>query len=179
MDALFENYYKRTKDVHRQIISYIFFRRPAAIAMIFALFCIFAYCVLSLFIPGKYSIGDTALMYIIIIIAAAAVKILRYLRTLGMSYKRDLENNGGEIADIRLVATGEGIEVFRSNTESSTQYSYRSVRKVIPTRCFYLLSTEAKQYIVFKKDGFVKGSPEEFLPFIKKMIERKPGPAPE
>ena len=169
MDILFENQYERTKKFHKEIYTYSFFKRPIMLALYIVLSFIFILCILSMLFLDIFQFENAARIVSIIPIVVV-VMIVRYFRVIDISYKRDLELNNGEPAKIIMTLTNEGIETCRANTESKNHISFQCIMKIITTHNYYLLLTEAKHYIVFKKDGFCKGTPDEFLSFIKGKI---------
>jgi len=96
MDILFENRYERTKDFHKEICSYSFFKRPLMIAVYIVLALIFILCILSLVFTGIYPFDNTAGFYLPFLAIVMVVIIVRYVRAVEISHKRDLEINNGK-----------------------------------------------------------------------------------
>ena len=170
MDILFENQYERTKDFHKEIISYSFFKRPLIMAVYIVLALIFVLCILSMLFPGVFPFDNIAGIYLPFLVIVVVVMIVRYVRTVEISHKRDLEINNNEPVEAKMILTNDAIETCRVNSESKNHISYQSIKKIISTHNYYVLLTEAKHYVVFKKDGFITGTPDEFLSFIKSKI---------
>ena len=170
MDIIFENQYERSKDFYKEMFTYSFFKRPPMMAAYIVFALIFVLCILSLLFPDMLLFDNTAGIYTPIFIITVVVMVIRYVRTVEISYKRDLEINNGEPVEIKIKLTSDVIETCRVNSESKNNISYQSVRKIITTRNYYVLLTEAKQYIVLKKTGFITGTPDEFLPFAKRKV---------
>ena len=171
MNILFENQYARTKDFHREIFLYSFFKRPSRVVLHVLLASIFILSILSLLFPGVFPFGNTAVIYLPFwVVVVAVMMIVRYVKTVEISRKRDLEINNGEPVEIKMILTDDGIESFRADSESKIHISYQNIKKIITIRNYYILLTEAKYYIAFKKDGFVTGTPDEFVSFIKSKV---------
>ena len=173
MNIFFENQYTRNKDYHKEIITYSYLKTPMSVVVYIIVALFFIPFVISLFFPSVLPFENSSKFYVLFLLIGPAVRITSYFKALEIGYKRDLENNNGEAIEIKIIATNDGIESCRVNSESNNHFSYKSIRKIIKTHNYFLLLTEAKQYIVFKKDGFIKGTPEEFLPFIKSKVTKK------
>jgi len=172
MDILFENRYERTKGFHKEIISYSFFKWLQSLAVYIVLTLIMIFCSLALLLPGVFSFDNTTRIFFLFLAIVVVMLIVRYVRTVEISYKRDLEINNGKPADIKVILTNDEIEVCSVNSGSKNHISYQHIRKIITTRNYYVLSTEAKHYIAFRKDGFVMGTPDEFISFIKSKVKQ-------
>ena len=170
MDILFENRYERTKAFHKEIISYSYFKRLQSLALYIVLTLIMVFCSLVLLFPAVLPFYKTAGIYLLFLAIFVVMMIVRYARTVKIGYKRDLEINNGKPAEIKMILTSDGIEACNVNSESKNHISYQSIRKIITTRNYYVLLTEAKHYVAFRKEGFVTGTPDEFVSFIKSKV---------
>ena len=160
MEILFENQYERTKEFHIEIITYAFFKRSVIVMFNIIFSQIIVICVLSFY-------GFHIEIYIFILIITVVRRIIRCVRAIHTSYKQDLENNNGEHLKIKIIVTKEGIADGFAHSESKNYTSYDSIRKIVQSKNYYALITEANQYLIFKKEGFIKGRSDEFLSFIK------------
>jgi len=173
VDTLFENEFVRTKNFHKEIVAYYFFKKPVMMAIHIILTIILIPCILSLFHPGMLMSGKNATSIIVLIATITIVAIIRYAQTVKISYNRDFETNQGEPCKIRMILTSDGIDFCRIGSDLKTHLSYLGIRKAFKTRNYYVLLTEENQYFALKKDGFVKGKPDEFLPFMKTKITKR------
>ena len=171
MDIFIENQYIRTKEFHKEILLHSLFKRPRMLVAYIALAVIFIVCIFSLPFPGILLYSSTAGIAIPFSIFIVVLLVIRYFRTVDICYKRDLEINNGEPVEVKMILTSDGIETCRVNSESKNHFSYNSVKKIITTRNYYALLTEAKYYIVFRKDGFITGTADDFLSFINNKIK--------
>jgi len=167
MDILFENQYTRTKESNKEIYLYYYFKRPKLLAIHIPIAIITILCVISLFIPSQFPFEFSTVILIIMCLSIYAITIIRYSRTAEINYKRDLETNNGEPIDIKMIVTSDGIDACRANPDSKSHVSFQSIREIMKTQNYYVLLTEARLIIAFKKDGFVYGTPDEFLEFLK------------
>lgn len=172
MDIIFENRYLRTKEVHKEIHSHYFFKRPLVIVEYILLALVMILCILSLPFPDVFPLRSVAIFWLPISVLAVAAMIIQYVKTVNISQKRDLEINDGKPVEVRMILTNDVIETCLVSPETKYHFSYHSIRKIMTTRNYYVLLTEAKHSIVFKKDGFVKGSPDEFLPFVRTKVNK-------
>ena len=176
MDTHFENRYERTKEFHKEIITYSIVKNPATLIAYIPLIIIFAMSIISLLSPGvlPFSLSrNSAIRNCTFLAVLAAVIIYRYIKTLKNDYKRDIETNNGEPMKVEMVLTDDGIGMYSIDQDAKAHIPYKSVTKIINTKNYYGLLTEAKQLMFFKKDGFIKGSPDEFLPFIRSKITER------
>ena len=142
MDILFENQYERTKNFHKELFSYSFFKRPLMMAVYIVLSLIIILCILSLLFSGVFPFDNTARIYLPFLVIVVILMVIRYVRTVEINYKRDLELNNGEPVEIKMILTNDGIEICRLNSESINHISYQSIRKIISTHNYYILLTE-------------------------------------
>ena len=171
LDILFENQYKRTKEFHKEVYSFSFFKQPLNMFIYIIVALVLTGCFLSVILPRVFPVDNSVWLYISVLVIVVAIRFVRYFRAVEISRKRDLEVNNGELVEMRIILTKEGIESCCVNSESKNHISYQSIRKIILIRHYYVLLTEAKHYIVLKKDGFVKGTPDEFLSFINSRLQ--------
>ena len=176
MDILFENQYEHTRefyeDFYKEFLSYTFFKRPIVIAVFIAFAVFLAHCAASVLINGVLPYGSKSGIYICIIIGSSAMWFVRYFRakkTYNM-YLRDMKIYNGEPASIKTILTNEGISATLADSEPKYLFPYQSIKKVTTTRRYYVLFTYSKQCMMFKRDSFVRGTPDEFLAFIKSIL---------
>lgn len=172
MEMLFENRYSRSKEFYREYLAYSYFLRPVFLILWTVFTLILILDVLSLPFPGILPYLSPSGIYIAVYTIISIFMIVRYFRAVDISYKRDLEINNGNPIGIMMIVTADEIEACFADSETGNHFSYQSVRRVKKTRNYYVLLTEAKHSIVFRRDGFVTGTPDEFLSFIKNRITK-------
>jgi len=169
-EILFINQYLRTKEMFKEIFQYSFTKSPRMIFIFIVVLVVIISSIFLIYSPGRFQFNYLAVIYLCIVAIFIFTLIFRYFQSINLSYKRDLEISNGVPAEIRMSLTDNTMESYNVFSESKFNISYKSVKKVIIIKNYYLLLTEAKHYIVIKKDGFIKGAPEEFLAFIQTKV---------
>ena len=167
MDILFENQYRRSKEFYREIHFYSYFGKPLLIAINILLVLAFTFGILSSLKILNHPIGSNKEFFIIFPVFIWVVTIARYIRGVRAQYRQDIETNNGEPSVIKLVFTNDGIDAIRNETEAKTHIPYDKIKKVVNTKHYSMLVTEAKQYIALKKDSFVVGTLNEYYAFLE------------
>ena len=160
METLFENSYVRDEKMLKEIYKYLFFKRKSMIvSYIILLLCFLANLLMALF--------DGFFNYFILIFIPLflAIRFFTYIRTVKIVLKRDAEMHDNEIL-IEAIATNEFIQNTASNG-SVIKLEYDKIKRVTQTKEFILLLSKAKLIYIFKKDAFTKGTPEDFIVFLK------------
>ena len=176
METFFENRYERTMEFHKEIVTHTMIKSPGALIGYIPLGMLLIISIMSLISPGTLPIhfsNTSAVRNISFFAILTAYIIARYIRAPKNDYKRDIETNNGEPMKVEMALTNDGVGMYSVNQDAKAHIPYKSVTKIITTKNYYGLLTEAKQIMFFKKDGFVKGSPDEFLPFIKSKVTER------
>lgn len=161
MDILFENSFIRTKELLKEIYRYFYFKRP--INIIFEV-------ILGLLFLGSIIFKIIYPYYNNVALIAAPIFIFWqfyfYFKSVNTMVKRDNEINGGNPIRIDTVVTDEFIQTTSSmGTVSKTPYS--NMRYAVQTKNCIILRSKANLLYVFGKDTFSKGTPDEFLSFLR------------
>jgi len=176
MEPLFENEIVCDRDVYKEYYKKICFRRPFAITvLVFFGTCFFASifllinqsCSIITSSQNLKSIPESIYFYSVLFPLFLALRIWQYFRIVKISLARDMEMNNGKTRELLRIVTPEKIEIACNADESKISYHWSSVKKVIETKNLIILLTEAKMGIIFKKDGFTKGTYEDFIFFLR------------
>lgn len=167
MDSLFENHYTHTKQYYKEFYAYFFFKRPLFVIINVILVLYFLCGILSLIFP--YYVGSEGLMALQIFLPLLVwlILLIRYIRTVNIRYKQDLELNGGQPLEVRLVVTEDGIDVCKVGSEGKNHLGFAKIKKTMRTKNYYILMTAAKLCCTFKTDGFAKGDLQGLLVFLR------------
>lgn len=160
MEALFENKFTRNKAMLKEIYGYIYFRRK------FSVICI-ALIILSAIFYTVLSVsnGTFEWLYPAFIVFFLLFRVFYYFRQINAVEKRDAEVYGKEIS-VEVSVTEEYIQNTAS-TGAVNKLEYGKVKRVYQTKNFILFHSKANLLYIFSKDGFTKGTKEEFIEFIK------------
>ena len=166
MDILFENRYKVTKAFFKEFYSYWLFTRPSRIVIHILLLA--GMVGVSLVLLRLESVSPAGICcYLSLYLVYWVTLIIQYVRGCNIQYKRRLEVSNGEPLEAKILVTEGGIESYNTGNENKIQISYDKIRKVIKTKHYYLLKSKAKLCWALKKDGFITGSLDEFLSFLR------------
>ena len=168
MEIHFENKYTRDKDSIREYLNYFCFKRPLLMVLNIFLAFIFLFTAASFFYPPIFPFSASKDLYIVLPLFIWTVNILRYFKALKLSVMRDREINNGNPIDMHYIVSDEKVEVCCESIETKNSVYLSQLKKVVKTKNFIILITEAKLSLVLKKDSFTKGTPDELLSFLRK-----------
>ena len=160
MEPLFENTYTADKSFYQEIYRYFYLSRPAAI-VIYVLSAVGFFIHLPLAIGGKnQSIGFMALA-----IALPLMNLILYFRHIRLSARRNNEISSVPISVSTLVHENS-LELAASNG-STINIELSKIRGAVQTKNYIVLRSDARLLYSFSKDGFTKGTKDEFIAFLK------------
>lgn len=160
MESLFENRYVRDKQLIKAICCYLYFGRRILIICQAILLTCFA-CSFLLAILG-YSINWIVLIGVPLYFV---YKLIVYFLQVKRMMQRDLEMYG-EVAFVETVVTEEGLHTTSSGG-TQMLLSYENITNVTKYKKYVLVFTKAKLMYILPKDGFTKGTAEEFVLYLK------------
>lgn len=160
MEILFENSYVRDKQMLKEIYKYYFFKRKSMVVSYIILFLCFLVNLLMALFDGIFNY-----FILVFIPLLLALRFFYYYRQVDIVLKRDAEMHDKEIT-IEVIATNEFIQNTASNG-SVNKLEYNRIKSVTQTKNFILLLSKAKLIYIFKKDNFTKGTPEDFIVFLR------------
>ncbi|MBQ3418340.1 MAG: YcxB family protein [Ruminococcus sp.] len=169
MEPKFVNRFQRSFDVEKELYLYLHITAPpmlisliilgvtAVVNLIVCLVCGLTYANLAVF----------AMCFIVLCII-----LYRYYAAIqaGRSRLKEETNNKGEIT---VTASLDGDELISESTarEEPVYVPFSQLKKVFVTKNFYMIQTEEKMVYVFKKGAFSVGKEEDFLPYVRQLIE--------
>ena len=162
MDSLFENNYTRTLAITKELYRYWSFKRPFLVVfdILFGLF--FVYHIIE-YVVYHYSYNLIMSIYAPLFFL---LQFYLYHRAAKTVIKRDMEIMNGRFMNIKIIATDQLIQNI-SSTGSISKVPYFKIEKVIQTKNLILLRSEAKLIYMLPKNSFTKGTPEEFIAFLR------------
>lgn len=121
-----------------------------AVGLIYANMAIFAMCGIALF-----------------------VLFFRYFAAMKAGKARHTEdtNNKGEIT-VTATLTDDELISESSDREEPINVPLSQFKTVFATKHYYMIQTDERMVYVFKKDAFTVGKEEEFLPYVRQIIEK-------
>ena len=168
METHFENKYTKDKESIREYLNYFYFRKPILMVLNIFFALIFVFTVASFFYPPIFPYSGLKALYIVLPLFIWTVTILRYFKALKLSVMRDREINNGNQIDMHYIVSDEKVEVCCESIETKNSVYLSQVKKVVKTKNFIILITEAKLSFVLRKDSFTKGTSEGLLYFLRK-----------
>lgn len=168
MEPIFENRFRQDKDYLKKLFSYIVFTQPRQVALYIFLAFVFLIGIMLQIFPPDFLPSGTTRLFVILPAIALLFNTFQYYLLVNTRYKQVLELNNGEPVDTATFVTEDGIVSGRLNSDEKNSISFAQVKRVIVTKEYFHLVTNAKIYYSLKTDGFVKGTAQGFLIFLKK-----------
>lgn len=169
MQTIFENQFTYTEDYYEEYYKYICFKRPIMLAVNIILSINFIVSILSIMFPQLNALDtNTAEANIATVFIIICLQIYVYFKSKKHAYKKSLEINEGKPRTLKILIHEKAISVFL-NSEKNISVEFKDIEKVIETKNYYILISKLKLEIVLKKDGFIKGSSNEFKQFLKQQ----------
>jgi hypothetical protein len=155
MEILFENTHVRTEDFVKEIFQYVLFKRKPLIVS--------GLLFLLTLILNAY-VGNWMLI-IILCIFLALFFAFAYSKNVKLTIRRDEEISPNPITVNTVVTDGYIQPAF--SVGSVYKIYFRDIKQAAQTKNYILLTTKAMQILAFRKAGFSKGTPEEFIAFLR------------
>lgn len=165
LEPIVENRYTQTKEFHKEMMKRKNLSKPVLAYIIIIIASTLQLVIFELNNPGMYSYVEFIMWGFLNV--PVVFLIIRYIRSVKLGYPRDLEANNGQPIEVRLILTSEGVDVSYGGCVPVSHTSYQKIRNIIGSRNYYYLIAESRNYIAFKKDGFVKGTQDEFLALLR------------
>lgn len=162
MESIFENQYTVSKDFYNEFFTYSYFKKPPLLFLNLLLAVGFIGEVVFLITGHR----NNSINFIVIVPLFWAINLIRFLRAKKNSIGSDFETNNGKPHEVKYIVTNEGINCYSITTGADIKIAFSLIKKAYITKNYYVLITPSKQCWIFKKDGFTKGSPNDFLPFL-------------
>ena len=164
METLFENTYKRTREVVTETMRYMYFQKPWSIVY-WAVLVGMTVFMTALIVWARYFSWMGAMYY-----ALAAYITLRNLyrfrKSIRLQIARDREQYGEEPVAVDTFFSQSGIGIH-PQAGKPVEIAYENIKYAAQTKQLIIFFTQAKLYHTVHKDGFTKGSAAECLAFLK------------
>ena len=161
MEPLFENRHIRNKAMFQEFGRYSMLHNPATI-----IFSICTVALLHLTVSDWFANETLSINYLFYICILWGSFIFVYYRSVDLSVKRELELNHGQPMEQHFFVNEDGFTA-QGPSGGTTEVSFDTIKKVRQTKHLILLCTKTKLFWAFPKQTFTKGTPEEFLAFLK------------
>ena len=96
----------------------------------------------------------------------ALLRIIMYRRIVKVSMARQKEISASGNILYTITVTEETI-THKNSLGSEYSIGFASIKKACQTKNYIVLQSEARQWYIFKKDGFVMGNCDDFLIFLQ------------
>lgn len=174
MQTIFENQFICTKEYYNEYYKYICFKKPIMIIINIILSINFIVSISSIIFPQLNMLeANTAETNIASVLIILCLQLYVFFRNKNLAYNRALERNKGNPMEVKILITEKDIDIF-TNSKKDMNIEFANIEKTIETKNYYTLVSKAKLAIVLKKDGFIKGTTNEFKKFLKqkKLIKK-------
>ena len=170
MKPEFENTFKRTLDVERELYRYMHLQSPSSIAC-FVILGLVAVINLIMCLVAGFAYANLAVFIMAFIVMF--VLFFRYYSAVKTAEKRFRESTNGAVdIEITAILDGENLISRASDRNKDVTVPYSQLRKVFTTSSFYMIQTDAKLVYVFRKGCFTVGKEEDFLPYVNQILDR-------
>ena len=166
-EILFENEYAYSHNMIREFSFYMFFKqkRKLVLSVLFALVGVLSLAILSLQIAFFKSVNPLFLVLLMIAIAYFVFVIWCYRTSVRLSDQKTKEIDLNE-HHLNLHSITQNT-IFHTFTEKKHEISFDQISKVILTKSFIYLPTKQGICMILKKDGFTKGTYQDFCAFLR------------
>lgn len=169
MQPKFVNRFQRSFEVEKELYRYLYLSSPAIIASYIILGVVLITDIILCLVSG--------LLYAYMAVFAMCVIVLfvlfyRYFSAMQAAKSRFAEdtNNKGTVT-VTATLTDDMLISDSSDRDESIEVPYADLKKLFVTKHYYMIQTSEKMVYVFKKGAFSVGKEEEFLPYVRQLIE--------
>ena len=160
---MFENEYTMSKKLIREYVNRAFGIKTSIIGITFAIIALFN----VLLSENK----ETRFIMITL-----GVLMLAYPFIVNVIMVRNLEKaskllNDGKREKTQVIFNDDNIVLNEGKVHY--EFSYNGMKKVMQSKNFIIIKTNAGGAVLVHKEGFVKGDREAFLEFINKKVQKK------
>ena len=170
-ENLFEYRYEDNDEYLLDYLKFVHFRMPSrivyiVICLLFVLyFTFFAVYYTANQVPGTWyywvgAFGFGALYLFLFVFG--------YKRDISLAKKRRSEMFGNTPVVYEAYVTDSEVKIVNTANHAETVFALSSVVKVYETKTIIVLKTGGRLMSLFSKDGFTKGTAEEFVDFLHK-----------
>jgi hypothetical protein len=165
MELIYKNSYIKTKDFYNEYYKCVHLTNRRNIVLI----VIGAICIAVNLSALIFSGGDSALLInlTIVVLLVCGAKFIAYKAESDTRHKQDLEFGGGKPLEISLTVTQNGLDYYVANYQTKTHFNFADLRRARKLGGFFVVTTKSAYPLIFRKDSFVTGSPDEFLTFLR------------
>ena len=170
MEPIFKNRFVRTTDIESELYLYLHITSPSSIACLVILGVV---TVVNLVACLMFGMAYANMAVFAMCIIVLFVLFYRYYSAVQIGKKRFAEstNNRGEIT-VTAALDGEDLISESSDRADAVIVPYADLKRVFVTKNYYMIQTNAKLVYVFRKGCFTAGKEEDFLPYVRQVLER-------
>ena len=160
-EVLFENTHVRDKAFWKEFYTYAFLKRPIFILIYIACGISLAANILSIFTSSDHS--PFGLVFPIVYGLFVWWVVARSIK---MANKRENENGGGNPIVYTTEITNDTVHL-QTTLGTNYEVALSTVKRVAQTKNYLMLRTPTAQFYPIKKDGFTKGTYEDFCAHLR------------
>lgn len=169
MQPKFVSRFQRSFEIEQELYRYLHLSSPAIIASYIILgVVLITDVILCLVIGLVYAYMAVFAMCIIVLF----ILFFRYFSAIQAGKARfaeDTNNKGAVIVTASL--TDDMLISESSDRKAPVTVPYSQFMKIFITNHYYMIQTSEKMVYVFKKGAFSVGDEEDFLPYVRQIIE--------
>lgn len=159
MNELFENEYKMENKLYKEYVYNVLCKKTIIIGSIIMILGIFMFFVME---------QDKAYVMLTAGIIAGVASIMTPILVVKQLEKTEKRLNNGIIEKTNVKFSDN---IVMNEGKVHLEFEYNQITKILQTKNFIVLKTSEQSAILVLKDGFLKGTENEFLKFIEEKIK--------
>ena len=164
-ESIFEIRYEQNGKYVRDVMKYFHFKRP---------FRIVFFGIVLIMIAVLFALGRKASLFPAVIYTAFILFWIpfAYFRGVKVMETRLKVLGGGNPVIISVYVSTAGIRTVCSADKSDVTIPPSSIKGVTDAGSFVIVKTDGRLLYAFPEDGFVKGTPDELVRFLKDITKK-------
>ena len=159
MNELFENEYKMETKLYKEYVYNVLCKKTIIIGLIIMILGIFMFFVMD---------QDKSYVMLTAGIIAGVASIMTPILTVKQLEETEKRLNNGIIEKTNVKFSDN---IVMNEGKVHLEFEYNQITKILQTKNFIVLKTSEQSAILVLKDGFLKGTENEFLKFIEEKIK--------
>ena len=159
MNEVFENEYKMETKLYKEYVYNVLCKKTIIIGVIILILGIFMFFVMD---------QDKSYVMLTAGIIAGVASIMTPILTVKQLEETEKRLNNGIIEKTNVKFSDN---IVMNEGKVHLEFEYNQITKILQTKNFIVLKTSEQSAILVLKDGFLKGTENEFLKFIEEKIK--------
>lgn len=163
METYFEGDYTFSEANVKEMYGYYAFGTPLNKGLLILVALLLP---LQIYTLCAWGVSADRISTLLMLLFTPAVIGYKYVLGVRRALARNRESYGDQQVSVHMGVTGESVH-FQSCTGTEGQLEFASFKEMVITKNLIILRTKAKQYVVFEKARFTKGTWEALVKYMK------------